>query len=125
MDTLLVLQNHREDEEHWKKINIKLPYQVRLHGAQFLKNNLYIFGGRNVDQETLNSTYKLSRRLKWEKMTDINDKRSYISNSSLILNDRIWILGGWNGKGALKSVEMYDPSRNKWKYMKWVMWIIY
>ena len=26
----------------------------------------------------------------------MNEKRYYISNSSVILNDRIWVIGGWN-----------------------------
>ena len=124
MDSLIVLQNHGVDEENWKKINVTLPYQVQLHGAQFLKNDLYIFGGQSVNKETLNSTYKLSNKLEWEKMADMNQGRKGISNSNVVLNDQIWVLGGRDEEIPLKSVEMYDPSTNEWKYMKWVMWMI-
>ena len=102
-------------------MDIKLPHKIWRHGIQFLKNNLYIFGGKNAEKMTVNSTYKLSRRLEWEKRANMNQGRNRISNSNVILNDKIWVLGGWNGKEALQSVEVYDPSINKWKYMRWVM----
>ena len=83
-----------------------------------------MFGGQNANNETLNSAYKLSNRLEWEKIADMNQRREGISNSNVILNYRIGVLGGRNETEILKSVEMYDPSRNEWKYIKWVMWTI-
>ena len=118
MDSLLILQSNGQNKENWKKVNIKLPYKIMDHGAQFLKNSLYVFGGQTEKNEILNLTYKLSRTLKWEQMADMNDKRCLISNSNLVLNDKIWVFGGWNEEEVFKSVEMYDPSRNKWEYMK-------
>ena len=129
LDSLLILQNN---EETWKEVNIKLPYPISRHGAQFLNNSLYIFGGQHENNDIRNSTYKLSKSflwyklaniITWQKMADMTDKRSYISNTSVVLSKLIWVLGGFNGKEMLRSVEMYDPSRNKWRYMKCVMWI--
>ena len=117
-DSLLMLENNGEE---WKELSIQLPYAIRGHGAQFLNNNLYIFGGSNRGGP-LNYTYKLSKSLQWEKMADMNKKRSGISNSSVILNNQIWVCGGQDEKrDYLKSVEMYDPLTNKWKCMKWVV----
>ena len=111
--------------QNWKLLNKKLPYATEDHGAQFLNNNLYIFGGENEKDLVLNWTYKLTRghkwitnSLQWEDMADMNEKRMEISNSSVILNDRIWVMGGWNGKNTLKSVEVYDPQTNIWTNMK-------
>ena len=119
---MLILNNN---EENWRELTVKLPYPVSYHGAQFLNNHLYIFGGVNTHKEKLSSTYKLSRTLKWEKMADMNNKRSEISNSNVILNDKIWVLGGWDGQTYFKSIEMYNPVTNKWKYMGQVVLIIY
>lgn len=106
------------NEQNWKLLNIKLPYAISHHGAQFINNNLYIFGGI-IEWDASNSTYKLSKSLQWEKMAGMNQKRVCISNSSVILNNQIWVCGGYNDKwDDLKSVEMYDPLTNKWKYMK-------
>ena len=108
----------------WKELDIKLPESIRAQGAQFLNNNIYIFGG-SVNSRPSNWTYKLSRSLQWEKMTDMIEERTYISNSSVILNNQIWVCGGANSYlNPLKSVEMYDPETNKWKYMKLVIGII-
>ena len=113
VDSLLTLENDGQD---WKQLNIKLPYPINSPGAQFLNNNLYIFGGRDAGRNHINWTYKLSKSLQWEKMADMNQKRRYISNGSVILNNQIWVCGGWDN-----SVEMYDPLTNEWKYMKWVV----
>ena len=125
MDSLLILQNNGENDECWEELNIKLPYAVRNHGAQFLNNNLYIFGGKNEENDILNSSYKLTRghkwlnnSLQWEKIMDMNQKRTEISNSNVILNGRIWVCGGRNGNISWKSVEMYNPETNEWKYVK-------
>ena len=112
----MMLENNGQN---WKQLNIKLPYPIKDHGAQFLNNNLYIFGGDGKGGP-FSSTYKLSKSLQWEKMADMNQKRDGISNSSVVLNNQIWVCGGWNIR-ALKSVEMYDPLTNKWKEMKWVV----
>ena len=129
VDSLLILQDNGE-YGNWKELSIKLPHAAKSHGAQFLNNYLYIFGGLNEKNETFNSAYQLSIRYKWytlsngfqwDKMADMNEKRTHISNSSVILNDRIWVLGGFNGKEVVKSVEMYDPQTNIWTNMKWVI----
>ena len=114
LDSLIVLQNNGENEESWTQLNIKLPYPMSFHGAQFLNNQLYIFGGENEKGEASNLMYKLSRDLKWEKIKEMNEKRSHILTTSIILNDGIWVLGGWNGKETLKSVEAYSPQTNNW-----------
>ena len=123
---MLILQNDGEDDEGWKQLNIRLPQALWCHGAQFLDNYLYIFGGKNEKDEVLNSTYKLksghkwlNNNLQWGKMKNMNEKRTYISNSNVVLNDRIWAIGGCNKeKGALRSVEMYDPQTNIWTNKK-------
>ena len=118
-NSLLMLENNGQN---WGLLNIKLPYAVHSHGAQFLNNSLYIFGGENEEDKFLNWTYRLSKSFPWEKMTDMNQKRDAITSSSVILNKRIWVLGGRNEKlNELSSVEMYDPETNTWKYMRWVM----
>ena len=75
--------------------------------------------------ESLDCTYKLGKSHKWltkgvhwEQMADMNETHTEVSNSSVVLNDQIWVMGGWNGSNALKSVEMYDPQTNIWKNMK-------
>ena len=109
-DSLLMLEHN---EQNWKQLSIKLPYSIYGHGAQFLNDNLYIFAGNSK------CTHKLSKSLQWEKMADMNQECWAISNSNIILNNQIWVCGGYNRiDSGLKSVEMYDPLTNKWKYMK-------
>ena len=124
-DSLLIHNNEKNDGS-WKELNIKLPYAMRFHGAQFLNNYLYIFGGINKEDEVLNASHKLTgghkwlnNNFKWVKVTDMNQKRKNISNSSVILSGQIWVMGGCNEEdGELKSVEMYDPKTNVWTNMQ-------
>ena len=115
LSSLIILQTN---EKNFKKLTIQLPYPIHRHGAQFLKNHLYIFGGQNECKESLDTTYQLSQSLKWKEMTKMNEKRRGISNSCVVLSDKIWVLGGWNGKKWLKSVEIFDPVTNTWKFMR-------
>ena len=117
MDKLLLLKYRGENAQRWEELTIRLPYAVSRHGAQFLNDHIYIFGGGSERNEILNTTYKLSKNLKWDRVANMKERRYAISNSSVILNNCIWVLGGCSGQEWLNSVEVYNPAINEWLYM--------
>ena len=94
-------------QDKWIKLGLKLPKILVTGGAVYLDGEIYIFGGWPMKKEL----YKLDNKtLKWIRLADMNEGRRYISNSCLEWNGFIWVFGGDN----LKSVERYDPKKNKW-----------
>jgi N-acetylneuraminic acid mutarotase len=47
----------------------------------------------------------------WETRASLQTQRGH--TNAVVLEGRIWVLGGRNGSGALRSVEIYDPVTNQ------------
>ena len=100
-------------EDKWIKLALKLPRKLDAGGAVYLDGEIYIFGGSYMAKEL----YKLDNKtLKWIRLADMNERRLCITNSSVEWNGSIWVFGGYDvdKKPSSKSVERYDPKKNKW-----------
>ena len=98
----------------YEELPLKLLYKVYEHGAVCLDDEIYIFGGCRSEGDAINSTFKLGPEMKWEQLADMNECRYGISNSSVVYNGMIWVMGGSTDSKALKSVEAYDPANDEW-----------
>ena len=97
-------------EDRWIKWSLKLPKELYAGGAVYLDGEFYIFGGYEMKKEL----YKLDNKtLEWIRLADMNEERQCINNSSVEWNGSIWVFGGGN-ESYLKSMERYDPKKNKW-----------
>ena len=98
----------------WIEIELELPYEAYGSGAINLNGEIYLFGGVSNRK----ALYKLDKNLKWIRLADMNVGRRRISNSCLEWNGYIWVFGGDDENDKpLKSVERYDPKKNKWTLM--------
>ncbi len=48
----------------------------------------------------------------WEEMAPLITARS--DHSAVVLNGKIYVLGGWDGDNSLATMEIYDPVTNQW-----------
>ena len=80
-----------------------------------LNGKVYIIGGTNECSRTLDSVEMLSLisgSLDWEESPPMLNKR--VSHGAVALNGFIYVVGGWDGQGVVKSVEMFNPEKGEW-----------
>ena len=80
-----------------------------------LNGKVYIIGGTNECSRTLDSVEMLSLisgSLDWEESPPMLNKR--VSHGAVTLNGFIYVVGGWDGQGVVKSVEMFNPEKGEW-----------
>ena len=87
------------------------------HGAVCMSNEIYMFGGEeDVGCARYNRAFKLTAKMEWVQLRDMKERRSGITNTSLVLNGFIWVIGGHNGEEPLKSVEKFDSTTGRWNF---------
>ncbi|MEQ8819013.1 MAG: hypothetical protein RLY93_02120 [Sumerlaeia bacterium] len=102
-----------------------LPYPRAFHGTAVLKDYLYVFGGSlwdvtnnmqhpagAVNVARIADNGHLSR---WVQTTPIDVPRNYVGNSTIVLNDTVYIIGGSTaieGGERVKTVAWTRPLNN-------------
>ena len=98
----------------WFDLSLPLPYLVHGHALLSLNDEIYVLGGRGDHSTFYKDVYRLNSSMRWERLTDMTVGRYGITNSSVALDGYIWTCGGHSGFDYLKSVEKYDPVKDKW-----------
>lgn len=77
---------------------MSMPQPRQFHGAAVLGNYLYVFGGNDGTKYTRSAIFAPIRDNgqlgAWTQTTQLPDLRSYIENSTIVLNDTVYIIGG-------------------------------
>ncbi|XP_037614103.1 kelch-like protein 33 [Sebastes umbrosus] len=101
----------------WRKLG-EMPELERVcHEVAVLKGQLYIFGGKKYYgiNDTLNSVYKYDPlQNSWECLVEMQEKRS--SFSVVVLDGKIYAIGGHCNREYIQSVERYCPTGNSWSF---------
>ncbi|KAG8005979.1 Kelch-like protein 33 [Nibea albiflora] len=87
------------------------------HEVAVLKGQLYIFGGRKYYgiNDTLSCVYRYDLLLNtWETLADMHEKRC--SFSAVVMDGKIYAIGGQCGLDYKESVEQYCPNSNSWGF---------
>jgi N-acetylneuraminic acid mutarotase len=69
-------------------------------------DHIYVIGGGPLP---IQRYHPGTRR--WETRASLQTARGHVN--AVVLNGKIWVLGGRNGSGALRTVEIYDPVTNQ------------
>ncbi len=93
-----------------------LPHGRAFHGSAVLGDYLYVFSGFGTnDKDGAGSSSVLKARIgstgllgEWTDATSLPSPRHYIANSTLVLDDVVYILGGANEAGVGNHVEHYN-----------------
>uniref|UniRef100_A0A8P4G1V4 Kelch-like family member 33 n=1 Tax=Dicentrarchus labrax TaxID=13489 RepID=A0A8P4G1V4_DICLA len=130
------LRNHLGIKKamEWRKLG-EMPDPARYsHEVSVLRGQLYVFGGKNYygTNDILNSVYRhVSMRLyfnclilphfrydplqnSWESLAEMQEKRC--SFSVVVLDEKIYAIGGYCEPHYLESVERYCPVANSWSF---------
>ncbi len=78
------------------------------------KRFMYVIGGRDADRRVVNTFYRLSlETYQWTTMAPMGAAR--YACAGVLLDDYLYIFGGYNDVGALASVERYSIVTNTWE----------
>merc|ERR1712025_419430 len=78
-------------------------------------NKIYLFGGYGGDSLPSCEIYDTNADT-WVSLTQIQSRRSGACAVSLKDENKIMVLGGYNGTVRVKTTEIYDPVTNSWTY---------
>lgn len=113
---------HTIGEFGWKSL-AEVPSQSRVQGrvaasAVALNNNFFVLGGYSMDRQGNRITSVESYRFNpaTERYNRVNDMPVPVDDTlALTYQDRyIYLVGGWNGDGAVNLVQVFDNFTQKW-----------
>lgn len=85
-----------------------LPAARHFHGSAVLGNHLYVFGGADASQQPILATHMAALDAtgaveSWRQTTPLPGPRMYLSQSTLVLDDTVYLVGGTSAplKGQL------------------------
>uniref|UniRef100_A0A3Q3IXX4 BACK domain-containing protein n=2 Tax=Monopterus albus TaxID=43700 RepID=A0A3Q3IXX4_MONAL len=113
------LRNHTGIKKalEWRKLG-EMPEPARFsHEVAVLSGQLYIFGGKKYygSGDTLNSVYRYDPvHSSWESLAEMQEKRC--SFSVVVLDGKIYAIGGHCDPEHIHSVEQYCPTANSWSF---------
>ena len=83
-----------------------------------LNGKIYVLGGSTIDEKPEHMTNALEvfnpSTNTWSTPTTTGTFTPRNILSSVVLNNKIYALGGFNGKDDLNTLEIFDPSTNTW-----------
>ncbi|XP_077285261.1 kelch-like protein 25 [Arctopsyche grandis] len=101
----------------WKFI-APLLTGIDCHSASVIGNNIYVTGGRAIENEKYISTNKVQmysvESNSWTYRADMIQERQ--DHSSVVFEGKLFVAGGFSNQTdtRLDGVEKYDPIENKW-----------
>uniref|UniRef100_A0A3B4WZA1 Kelch-like protein 26 n=2 Tax=Seriola TaxID=8160 RepID=A0A3B4WZA1_SERLL len=113
------LRNHTGIKKNmeWRKLG-EMPEPARFgHEVAVLKGQLYVFGGKRYYGvgDTLNSVYRYDlHQNSWESLAEMHEKRCAFS--VVVLDGKIYAIGGHCDPEYIDSVERYCPTANSWSF---------
>ena len=112
----VIEQFYLNEDKKWRFFTV-LPNELQLYGVSVAlhDNSLYVVGGRTKSGEKVNTARVCDLHSgHWYKMDDMQTKRS--SCSSVILNNTVFVGGGWTGVLNYSNiVECADVRDRKWR----------
>uniref|UniRef100_A0A8C9X102 Kelch-like family member 33 n=1 Tax=Sander lucioperca TaxID=283035 RepID=A0A8C9X102_SANLU len=114
------LRNYKMEERdmEWRKLG-EMPEPERFcHEVAVLKGQLYVFGGKKYYgiSDSVNSVYRYDPfQNNWESLAEMQQKRC--SFSVVVLDGKIYAIGGHCADEYIESVERFCPTGNSWNFM--------
>ncbi|QJR80881.1 kelch repeat-containing protein [Alteromonas pelagimontana] len=98
-----------------------LPYPTRINSAVHLNGKIYVVGGSHRDWETrkmkrtsLMAVYDIATN-QWSLAPPMpTEKATY----AVTHDNKIYVVGGFNGEEALTAFERFDPATNEWETLE-------
>lgn len=87
-----------------------LNQEIEHPSVSVIKSTYYLTGGLSRHDLAVNNAFILKQR--WIPITPMNNRRSY--HLSIVLNDRLYVIGAEYPTSSSNSAEYYDSTTNKW-----------
>ncbi|XP_016521253.1 kelch-like protein 33 [Poecilia formosa] len=101
----------------WRRLG-EMPASPRFsHEVAVLNGQLYILGGKKYygNGDIFNSVYRYDPlQNSWESLCEMQEKRS--SFSVVVLDGRLYAVGGYCESDHMDTVECYCPTTNSWRF---------
>ncbi|KAF7214605.1 transcript variant X1 [Nothobranchius furzeri] len=103
----------------WRKLG-EMPESERFsHEVAVMNKQLYVFGGKKYYGigDALNSVFRFDpHQNRWESLSKMQEKRSLFS--AVVLDGKIYAIGGLREPDHMDSVECYCPTTNVWSFTR-------
>jgi len=108
-----VLEVYDPVEDSWFT-GTALPKGISAYAISTFEGKLYLFGGWDGTQ-FVDTIYVFDSTLNtWREITNMTTPRGYAG--ATMVGDNILILGGYDGKKALSTIETFEPNSEKIRY---------
>jgi N-acetylneuraminic acid mutarotase len=87
------------------------------HTSAVVNGKIYVIGGApsEPDESVLSVVEEYDPATDtWTRKADMPTARGWISPSSAVVDGKIYVIGGWNGRRTISTVEVYDPTTDTW-----------
>jgi N-acetylneuraminic acid mutarotase len=100
----------------WKRVR-SMPIGVNHSTATVYRGKLYVHGGYRGRRDLSSATdrfYRYNpRRDRWRRMPDSPSPRA--AHAAAVIGHRLYVAGGANARGSLRSLEVYNFERGRWR----------
>jgi len=117
-EALNTVERYSVTHNQWEILEAKM-HEERSEGLGCVQFGGYVWvmGGMNRHDKPLATVERYDPashdiKLQWECKHQLSEKRS--SCAAVVLYDNIYVIGGFNGKDCLSSVERYDALNDRW-----------
>ena len=116
--------DQREVNKSWQEYRVtgKAPKRRGYHGSFIYDNHLYIHGGQDIREGTIDKMHKINLDPKssdnnWEEVTQKGvEKPGFISYHKLIpYEKKVYLIGGSNLENDIEKMYEFDLSTSEWK----------
>lgn len=112
MDTVEVY----DPDIHYWTVMEPMPMALYQHSMCCHGKALYVFGGKDVVDEHVDSVFRFDITTNCWSVVRTNMLKPRSEHLSLVVEDKIFILGGGSKHSNAVEVEIYDPATNRWSF---------
>jgi N-acetylneuraminic acid mutarotase len=102
--------------DSWKRVR-SMPIGLNHATAVAYRGKLYVHGGYRGRRDLSSATARLyrydPRRDRWRRLPDSPSPRA--AHAAAVIGRKLYVAGGANASGSLRSLEIYDFRRRRWR----------
>ena len=115
-DTTAAVERYDITRNRWRRVR-SMPVGLNHPTAAARRGKLYVHGGYTARRDLSSATARLfaydPRRDRWSRLPKSRVPRA--AHALAVVGDRLYAAGGKNDTGSLRSLEVYDFVRRRWR----------
>ena len=114
--TTAAVERYDIRRDRWRRVR-SMPVAVNHPTAVAYRGRLYVHGGYGGRRDLSSATRVLMRydprRNRWARLRSSPTPRA--AHAAAVIDGRLYVAGGANSTGSLRSLEVYDFARRRWR----------